>query len=75
METPKPKPPVKKPVPTAPKKEGQQAKQVKKANFKLKQHLTHRPFSDEALFKKLREQAQPESMRPQSSKPIKKGNK
>jgi hypothetical protein len=55
METPKPKPPVTKPQP-------KQAEQVKKANFKLKSHLTHRPFSNEALFAKLRKQAETSHM-------------
>jgi hypothetical protein len=52
-ETPKPKPPVNK----------QAAKQTtapeEKKSYVRKPHLTHRPFSNEALFAKLREQAQP----------------
>jgi len=56
MDTPKPKPPVHK------KAQQKQTEQVKKANFKLKSHLTHRPFSDEALFAKLRKQAETSHM-------------
>lgn len=55
MDTPKPKPPVKKTDP-------QQTQQDKKP-FKLKPHLTVRPFSDEALFAKLRDQARPDTMK------------
>jgi hypothetical protein len=47
---PKPKPPVKKPEP----------KQEKKP-YKRKEHLSYRPFSDEALFEKLRQQASEQS--------------
>jgi hypothetical protein len=62
--TPKPKP--KPPVGKQPKKQVTKPVETKKDEkkpFVRKPHLTQRPFSDNELFRKLREQAQPNAPR------------